>query len=133
MVVAQQVVVSGLKLDIPPLFSTYDMYSTTYGSPAEYEEKAGQAYWIVAVDDSAQTHHCRISRPQADVVIRAAAGPVDWPSMMPVLRDCFEASIRLQHVSVEATRARVDWAQWRRLDEPIRIRLTDPIPVDHVP
>jgi len=132
MVVAQQIVVSGLKLDIPPVFSIYDMYSTTYSSPAEYEDKAGQAYWIVAVDDSAQIHHCRVTRTQADVVIRAAAGPVDWSSIAPVLRECFEPSVRLQRVSVEATRVHVDWAQWR-LNEPIRISLLDPIPADALP
>jgi len=130
--VGQQIVVSVLKLDVPPLFSTYDMYSTTYGSPAEYEEKAGQAYWIVAMDDRAQVHQCRVARPQADVVVRAAAGPVDWSSMTPVLRYCFEPSIRLQSVSVEATRVHVDWAQWR-LNEPFRISLMDPLPAAALP
>lgn len=131
-VVGQQIVVSVLKLDVPPLFSTYDMYSTTYGSPAEYEDKAGQAYWIVAVDDSAQVHHCRVSQTQAAVVVRAAAGAVDWPSMAPVLRYCFEPSMRLQRVSVEATRVHVDWARWR-LNEPIRTSLMDPLPADALP
>ena len=59
--VGQQLVVSALKLDVPPLLSIYDMYSTTYDSPADYEDKSGQAYWIVAVDDAAQTHECRVT------------------------------------------------------------------------
>ncbi len=130
--VGQQLVVSALKLDVPPLLSTYDMYSTTYSSPADYEDKAGQAYWIVAVDDAAQTHECRVTRTQADIVVRAAAEPVDRSSMSPVLRLCFEPSIRLQRISVEATRVHVDWAQWR-LNEPIRTSLMNPLAADALP
>ena len=111
-----------MKLDIPPLLSTYDMYSTTYGSPAEYEDSSGLAYWVVAVDDAGQTHECGVSRTQADVVVRAAAEPVDPLSMAPVLRLCFEPSMRIQRISVEATRVSVDWARWR-LNEPIRTSL----------
>ena len=130
--VGQQLVVSALKLDVPPLLSTYDMYSTTYSSPADYEDKAGQQYWIVAVDDTAQTHECRVTRTQADIVVRAAAEPVDRSSMTPVLRLCFEPSIRLQRISVEATRVHVDWAQWR-LNEPIRTSLMNPLAADALP
>ena len=130
--VGQQLVVSALKLDVPPLLSIYDMYSTTYGSPAEYEDSSGQAYWIVAVDAAAQTHECRVTRTQADIVIRAAAEPVDRLSVAPVLRLCFEPSIRLQRISVEATRVNVDWAQWR-LNEPIRTSLMNPLPAEAFP
>ena len=130
--VGQQIVVSALKLDVPPLLSIYDMYSTTYSSPADYEDKSGQAYWIVAVDDAAQTHECRVTRTQADIIVRAAEEPVDRLSMTPVLRLCFEPSIRLQRISVEATRVNVDWAQWR-LNEPIGTSLMNPLPADALP
>jgi hypothetical protein len=127
--VGQQIVVSALKLDVPPLLSFYDMYATTYDSPAEYEDSGGQAYWIVAVDDRAQTHECRITRTQADIVVRAATDPVDRLSMAPVLRLCFEPSVRLQRISVEAIRVNVNWAQWR-LNEAIRTSLMNPLPAD---
>jgi len=127
--VGQQLVVSALRLDVPPLLTPYDMYSTTYSSPAEFEFAAGEAYWIVVVDDAAETHECRVPRAQADLVIRAAAEPVDRLSIAPVLRLCFQPSIRLQHISVEATRVNVDWARWR-LNEPIRTSLMSPLPAN---
>ena len=99
---------------------------------ADYEDAAGQEYWIVAVDDAAQTHECRVTRTQADIIVRAAEEPVDRLSMTPVLRLCFEPSIRLQRISVEATRVNVDWAQWR-LNEPIRTSLMNPLPADALP
>ena len=128
----QQLVVTAWKLDVPPLLSIYDMYSTTYASPADFEYKAGQQFWIVGVDDQARTHECRVSRTQADVVIRAAAEPVDRLSMTPVLRRCFDQSVRLQRISVDATRVNVEWAQWR-LNEPIRTSLVGPIPAGPLP
>ena len=38
---ALQVVVSALKLEVTPLLSTYDMYSTTYANEVEYGLKEG--------------------------------------------------------------------------------------------
>ena len=105
------------------------MYSTTYGSPAEYEYNAGQTYWLVGLDDSAQVHRCRITRMEADT-IGGNGVPTGRLLMEPALRRCFDPSIRLQNAFVEASRGRVDWTQWRRLDEPIRVRLTDPIALD---
>ena len=71
--IALQLGVSLLRLEVSPLLSTYDMYATTYGSPAEYEQKAGQAYWIIGVDEEAQSHRCRITRAEADAIAGAAA------------------------------------------------------------
>ena len=130
--VVQQLVVSLLKIEVSPVLSTYDMYSTTYGSPAEYEDKAGQAYWIVGLDDSAQAHRCRISRMEADTIASGGV-PTDRLFTARVLRRCFDPSLRLRSASVEASRVQVDWAQWRPLEEAVRIRLTDPIPLDPVP
>ena len=130
--VGQQFVVSLLRLEVSPLLSTYDMYSTTYGSPAEYEDKAGQGYWIVGQDDSAQAHRCRITRMEAEMI---AGGAIfdNRRLMEPVLRRCFEPSIPIRYVSVEASRVHMDWTEWRRLDDPIRLRLTDRIPLNSVP
>ena len=130
--VAQQLVVSLLKLEVSPVLSTYDMYSTTYGSPAEYEDKAGQAYWLVGLDDAAQAHRCRISRMEVDAIARGGVS-ADQLLTEPVLRRCFDPSMRLRHVFVEASRVQVDWTQWRRLEEPARVRLSDPIALDPAP
>jgi hypothetical protein len=125
---ALQVGVSLLRLEVSPLLSTYDMYATTYGSPAEYEQKAGQAYWIIGVDEEAQSHRCRITRADADAIAgTAATDPRMSGSMM---RRCFDPSLDIRTASLEATRVRIDWNRWERLDEPIRVPLTSVIPLE---
>jgi hypothetical protein len=127
--VAQQLVVSLLKLEVPPFLSTYDMYSTTYASPAEYELKAGQAYWLVGLDDSGRAHRCGISQVEADTIARGAA-LADRHLREPFLRRCFDPSIRLQSVFVEVGRVHVDWTQWRWVEEFARSRMTEPIALE---
>jgi hypothetical protein len=120
--IALQLCVSLLRIEVSPLLSTYDMYATTYGSPQEYEQKAGQAYWIVGIDGEEQVHRCRITRGEADAIAGAAAtDPRDTGTMM---RRCFDASLDIRTVSLEATRVQIDWTRWERLDEPIRVSLT---------
>ena len=121
-----QLVVSTLRLEVSPLISTYDMYSTTYASPAEYEQKAGQEYWLVAADDQAQLHECRVTPVEADIVLATAPASGLDSSTGPVLRRCFEPSLRVASLLVESRRASVNWAEWR-LEEPARTRLTEPI------
>ena len=129
--VGQQLVVSLWRLEVSPVLSTYDMYSTTYGSPAEYEANAGLDYWIVGRDDSEQSHSCRISRVEADTI--AGDGiPTDRLFTEGVLRRCFEPALGLQNISVEVSRVQVDWTQWR-LEEPVRLPLTGPIALDPIP
>ncbi len=120
--IAAQFVISLLRLEVSPLISAYDMYATTYASPAEYEQKAGEEYWIVAADDRAARHECRVSRTDVDVLGRAAAGGGDRERALEVVRRCVEPLARLETVSVEARRARVDWDAWK-LDAPVRTRL----------
>jgi hypothetical protein len=104
------------------------MYATTYGSPAEYEQKAGQAYWIVGIDGDAIPHRCRISRGEADAIAGAAAtAPRATGSLM---RRCFDPSLDIRNVSLEATRVHIDWERWERLDEPVRVPLTSAIPLE---
>ena len=126
--IALQLAVSLLRVEVSPLLSTYDMYATTYGSPAEYEQKAGQAYWIVGVDGDSMAHRCRISRGEADAIAGAAtAEPRAAGSLM---RRCFDPSLHIRNVSLEATRVHIDWERWERLDEPIRTPLTGAIPLE---
>jgi hypothetical protein len=126
--IAVQLAVSLLRLEVSPLLSTYDMYATTYGSPAEYEQKAGQAYWVVGVDGEAQAHRCRITRAEADTF--AGTATADPRATGSLMRRCFDSSLDIRKVSLEATRVRIDWARWERLDEPIRVPLTDAIPLE---
>ena len=125
---ALQLAVSFLRVEVSPLLSTYDMYATTYGSPAEYEQKAGQAYWIVGMDADAMAHRCRISRGEADAIAGAAA--TEPRATGSLMRRCFDPSLDIRNVSLEATRVHIDWERWERLDEPIRVPLTSAIPLE---
>lgn len=118
---AAQVVVSLLRIEMSPLLSTYDMYATTYASPEEYEQKAGEEYWIVA-DGRGMQRECRIPRADVDVLGNSSHGPRDRARMLEVLQRCFDPRARLGTFSVEARRARVDWEAWR-LEEPAKTRL----------
>jgi hypothetical protein len=130
--VTQQLVISVLKLEVPPLLSTYDMYSTTYASPAEYERKAGEAYWLVGVDDSGGLHRCGISEVDANTIARSAAlGDTHMRQQFP--RRCFDAAMHLHSAFVEVGRVHVDWTQWRFVEEFARTPMTEPIPLDPVP
>jgi hypothetical protein len=128
---AQQVVVSFFRLEASPVFSTYDMYSTTYASPADYEHNAGQVYWIVGLDRQVETRRCRISAAEADAIERArrAGDPVRIQSL---IGRCVDPSLPVQQVMVEATRVRVDWDEWRLLDEPLRTRVTEPFEIGQI-
>jgi len=117
-----QTVVSLLRLEVSPLLSTYDMYATTYASPAEYEQKAGEQYWIVAIDGRGTRHECRISRAQVDMLGTASAGRDDRRPALEVLRRCFTPVAPLEKFSVEARRAHVDWEAWR-LEQPATTQL----------
>ncbi len=125
---AVQIVVSLLKLEVSPLISTYDMYSTTYGSTAEYEQKAADQYWLVATDDAMKLHQCRIGRADVDVIAAGAATTRDSGVATELIRRCFDPSIHIQTIAVEGSRVRVDWTEWRS-EEPTRVRLTDTISV----
>lgn len=119
-VVAQQTVVSLLRLEVSPMLSTYDMYSTTYASPADFEEKATDAHWLVAVDDTGRRHQCRLTRAEAG---RLASGPSTGGELPSDLRQrCLDPALRVKTLTVEADRIRVDWARWR-LEESGRVPL----------
>jgi hypothetical protein len=123
-----QLAVSLLKLEVSPLISTYDMYSTTYGSTAEYERKAADQYWLVATDDAMKLHECRIGRADVDVIAAGAAATRGSGVATELIRRCFDASVHIQTIAVEGTRVRVDWIEWRS-GEATRVRLTDTISV----
>jgi hypothetical protein len=125
---AQQVAVSFFRLEASPIFSTYDMYSTTYASPADYEHNAGQVYWIVGFDRQGETRRCRISASEADAIVRARVAG-DRARLQNLIRHCVDSSLPVRQVMVEATRVRVDWDNWRLLDEPLRTRVTEPFEI----
>lgn len=120
--IAAQGAISLLRLEVSPLISAYDMYATTYASPAEYEQKAGEEYWIVAAGEGGAQQECRISRADVDMLGRASTEGIDGAPTQELLQRCFEPAARLEHVAVEARRVRVDWEAWR-LEEPAATEL----------
>jgi hypothetical protein len=119
---AVQCAVSLARLEVSPLISAYDMYATTYASPAEYEQKAGEQYWIVATDDRGTRDECRISPDEVEALGKPVYGPLDRGRVFDVLQRCFAPAARFNDVAVEAQRVRVDWDAWR-LDAPQRTKL----------
>jgi len=117
-----QSIVSLFRMEVSPLISAYDMYATTYASPAEYEQKAGEQYWLVAVDDRGGRDECRISRADVDLLATPASKRSDRGRAMELLQGCFDPAARFKDLAVESHRARVDWEAWR-LDAPARTRL----------
>jgi hypothetical protein len=127
--VAVQAFISIFKLEMTPLFSTYDMYSTTYASTEEYAAKAGLSYWLIADRIDGTTNECQISRSAADTISRAIADPAQWRGAAPVLDGCFHASA-IARVSLQGRRASIDWAR-RPPAEVIAVPLAGPSPVSH--
>ena len=109
---ALQIVVSALRIEVTPLLSTYDMYSTTYESEADYAYKAGLSYWIVAEHPDGTSQDCRISRAAADTMSRAIAGSEPWGSAADVIETCFDGSAPIVNVSLQGRRSAIDWQKW---------------------
>ncbi|MBI4886633.1 MAG: hypothetical protein HY824_06040 [Acidobacteria bacterium] len=128
LLIGLQIVVSALRLEMTPLITPYDMYSTTYESPADYEAKVGVGYFVVGIDDAGGLHECRITRAEADAIARAAPNPDSATLMSTVLRQCLDPSVRVRTASVEGVRARIDWARWRP-EPPEHMRITASVPV----
>lgn len=123
--VMQQAAASAGRMEIPPLVSAFDMYSSTYASPADYESKAGMSYWLAVSFADGRADSCRVSREDAD----AAAGGAT-PRLTRILETCFDTTASaVRAVSVEGSRRAIDWARWRLGDE-IRVPLAGPFPIN---
>jgi hypothetical protein len=118
--VTVQVVVSLLRLEVSPVLSSYDMYSTTYASPADFEEKASDARWLVATDETGHRRQCRLTRVEADRLVSGASSDGALPDALR--QRCLDPSLRVKTLTLEADRVRVDWARLR-LEETGRVPL----------
>jgi len=124
-VVLQQAVASTARIELAPFVSAFDMYSSTYASPADYESKAGMSYWIAASFVDGRSDSCRVSREDADAVLNREAA-----RRARVLENCFHtAAPAVRTVSIEGSRRAVDWTRWRLGDE-VRVTLAGPIAID---
>jgi len=125
-IVLQQAAASAARIELAPLVSAFDMYSSTYASPADYESQSGMSYWVAAWFDDGRRDSCRVSQDDADAV----AGGASPPRLARVLQNCFDtAAPSVRAVAVEGSRRAIDWARWR-LGEEVRVTLAGPFPID---
>ena len=119
-IVIAQAGVSAARREVPPLLSAYDMYSTTYSTPEEYEWASNLEYRVAAQADGrwVTLDGCVVDDVIAGRVreAMAAAAPVPSP-MRAVLARC----LRVQGASawrLEGDRRVYDWAAgvfvWKR-------------------
>ena len=110
-VIAQQVVVSAMKLERAPMFSWYDMYSGTYASPAAFTVSRPPRYRIVA-STPAGTVEIGGCNPHEEFVRQfeaAVAGSPDARAgIWEALGDCGDLT-RVLSVTLEGDLSRFDF------------------------
>lgn len=122
LLVGQQAIASVVRIELAPFVSAFDMYSTTYAGPADYESKSDATYWLVGQLADGTREPCRVTREEADAVAAQASG-----EMRQILAKCFQTRTPwLRSVSVESQRRAIDWARWRLGDE-VRTPMAGPI------
>jgi hypothetical protein len=107
-----QLVVSAFRLEVTPLLSTYDMYSTTYADEQDYAYKAGLSYWLIGTHADRTAEECRISRNAAEAVRDAIAGRTSWTPAADVIDTCFSSTPVVSTIAVQGRRQAIDWAKW---------------------
>jgi hypothetical protein len=110
-VIAQQLLVSGLSLEAGPALSTYGMYSNTYDSPEAYESQSTTSYWLTSSDG----RQCNVSEDAARAVVSARSGSGEASARDAVQR-CF-GTTDMSRVEAEQRRTRIDWKRWRPAGE----------------
>jgi hypothetical protein len=112
--VIQQCAASAMRLERPPLVSAYDMYSTSYDSPAQYPPTGGQSYWLIATMADNTTSACRIDDDDGRR-LGASAESAFIEDARGLLGSCFRDTQRIRALAVEEHQPRVDWTAGRYL------------------
>jgi hypothetical protein len=123
LLVGQQIIASASALELEPLMSTYDMYSTTYDSPEDYEAKSGMGYWLIARFEDGRTDTCQFDRSDFD---RFSSMEPDDPAVRPLLERCLGSAAPVRSILIEGRRRTIDWTTWR-IKEDTRLPLVGPI------
>lgn len=123
-VIVQQVAVSAMHVEARPIFSAYDMYSTTYDSWADYEAASNLVYRVVAVSDGRSTDlpGCVVNDTVAAIARRAVEGSSDDMRLLRrAVGGCLRSTPDVRQVALEGDRqvflsneSRFAWK--RRLD-----------------
>jgi hypothetical protein len=124
LVIVQQLVVTAMHVEARPMFSSYDMYSTTYASATDYEAASNLVYRVVAVSHGHSTDlpGCIVDDRMAAIARRALEGSGDDLQLLRLgLAGCLRATPGVRQVALEGDRqvflrneSRFAWK--RRLD-----------------
>jgi hypothetical protein len=121
LIAAQQIVTTVRHVEIRPLFSTYDMYSTTYASAAEYEAKSNMVYravGITAVGEHVPLEDCGMSDNEAVELVEAWRRTPRDPSRVTALTSCTADAPDVVQVVLEGDKRIFDWERgdfyWKR-------------------
>lgn len=133
-VIAQQLYVSGRHVEARPLFTAYDMYSTTYSGPDAYEAASNLLFRVLEVDEdgAADLPGCVVDESGARAVAAAADGdPRARARVRGLLGPCLAEHRGVSMVRLEGDRQVYDWQQrrfhWRR-----RLEVIGPVSVDWI-
>jgi len=124
MVIVQQLVTTAMHVEARPIFSTYDMYSTTYASWEDYEAASNLVYRVVAVSNGQSTDlpGCIVDDTIAAIARRTLEGSGnDLGLLQRALGGCLRSTPGVRQVALEGDRqvflrneSRFAWK--RRLD-----------------
>jgi hypothetical protein len=131
-VIIQQAYASGMHLEARPLFTAYDMYSSTYDTRDDYEAASNLVYRVVGIssDKAVELPGCVVD----DAAVRAFEAAVNGDErarvrMKGLLGPCLDKRPGVKMVRLEGDREVYDWEQrrfhWRR-----RLDVIGPVPVD---
>ena len=119
--VFQQCYASWTRLEARPFMSAYDMYSTTYASPAAYEAASNLRYRVVGVTDHGPVDlpDCDVDAPGARLFAAAAAGgTVERERIRGLIGRCVADRPDVTKVGLEGDKEVYDWDrrrfEWKR-------------------
>jgi hypothetical protein len=128
LLVGVQVVASANRIEYAPFVSAWDMYSTTYASTAEYEQKAAMQYVITASLHDGTAAECSVVDDQARAI--AALWGRSLPSdLQAVIDACFSDTRRIRQIAIVGRRSTFDWDRWR-VAEQVSVPITEPIEIE---
>jgi hypothetical protein len=133
-VVLQQLVTTARHVEARPLFSTYDMYSTTYASVEDYEAASNLVYRVVAVANgrSSDLPGCVVDDTVAAIARRALEGSADDLRLLrTAVGGCLRSTPGVRQVALEGDRQVFLWNEsrfaWKR-----RLDVIGPIEADRL-
>ena len=125
-----QVIASANRIEYAPFVSAWDMYSTTYASTAEYEQKAAMKYVITASLRDGTSAECGVVDDQAKA-LTALWGRSLPSDLKAVIDACFTDTPPMREIAIVGRRSRFDWDRWR-VEEHFSVPITEPIAIERL-